>query len=71
VFDFPTADTDKECRRRARLVWTVGRENEGRSDGRLSLTACVREGNALLRLVGTVDANGGACYSPELRAPLK
>ena len=42
------------------IIVTQTMENEGRSDGRLSLTACVREGNALLRLVGTVDANGGA-----------
>jgi hypothetical protein len=35
-------------------------ENQRGSDGRLSLTACVREGDALLGLVGVVDANGGA-----------
>ena len=42
------------------IVVTQTLENEGCSDGRLSLTACVRDGDALLRLVGTVDANGGA-----------
>src|SRR5208283_210163 len=35
-------------------------EHEGGSFGRLSLTACVREGDALLGLVGIVDANGDA-----------
>src|SRR5208283_1422358 len=56
--------TAKGIARRPNLIEEIAvahaLENQRGSDGRLSLTARARESHALLRLVGIVDANGGA-----------